>query len=217
MRRNIGEGTDEEGGPWARSIFEVIDNLIKYDISSDNHVFAIGFGASCGEEVFDIIGTLKQFPNLDNVAKGPARTEHINQIFKILEGAGARTIRKWAEVEVVKKALTDNLAVVFLKKFESDHSFLKEFVEKILPPACRDWPEPGLDKLLMLGGLALVAGMVAPPVGLGVLGSMGALKLGPRAGKEVYSSVVTECYRKATVEDVTEVVEKAKAYLQKKV
>ena len=217
MRRNIGEGTDEEGGPWARSIFEVIDNLIKYDISSDNHVFAIGFGASRGEEVFDIIGTLKQFPNLDNVAKGPARTEHINQIFKILESAGARTIRKWAEVEVVKKALTDNLAVVFLKKFESDHSFLKEFVEKILPPACRDWPEPGLGKCLMLGGLAGVAGMVAPLVGLGVLGSMGALKLGPRAGKEVYSSVVTECYRKATVEDVTEVVEKAKAYLEKKV
>ena len=41
MRRSIGEGTDEKGGPWARSIFEVIDNLIKYDISSDNHVFAI--------------------------------------------------------------------------------------------------------------------------------------------------------------------------------
>lgn len=44
MSRNIGEGTDEKGGPWARSIFEVIDNFIKYDISSDNHVFAIGLG-----------------------------------------------------------------------------------------------------------------------------------------------------------------------------
>ena len=72
MSRNIGESTDEEGGPWARSIFEVIDNLIKNDISSDNHVFAIGFGASRGEEVFDIIGTLKDIPNQDNVAEEPA-------------------------------------------------------------------------------------------------------------------------------------------------
>ena len=100
MSRKIGEGTDEEGGPWARSIFEVIDNLIKNDISSDNHVFAIGFGASRGEEVFDIIGTLKDIPNQDNVGEEPATTEHINEIFKILEGAGACTIRKWAEVEV---------------------------------------------------------------------------------------------------------------------
>ena len=90
MRRRIGEGTDEEGGPWARSIFEVIDNLIKYDIRSDNHIFAIGFGASFGEEVFDIIGTLKQIPNEDNVAEGPATPEHINQIFDVLEEAGAR-------------------------------------------------------------------------------------------------------------------------------
>ena len=222
MRRNIGEGTDEEGGPWARSIFEVIDNLIKYDISSDNHVFAIGFGASCGEEVFDIIGTLKQFPpNQDNVAERPATTKHINKIFNILEGAGARTIRKWAEVEVVKKALTDNLAAVFLKKFKSDESFLKEFVEKILPPACRDWPEPQEGTCIVLAGMAAGAcavGMVAPPVAIGtLLASIGTAKIGARAGNEVYSSVVTEYYKKATVEDVTEVVEKAKTYLLKKV
>ena len=218
MRRNIGEGTDEEGGPWARSIFEVIDNLIKYDISSDNHVFAIGFGASCGEEVFDIIGTLKQFPpNQDNVAERPATTKHINKIFKILEGAGARTIRKWAEVEVVKKALTDNLAAVFLKKFKSDESFLKEFVEKILPPACRDWPEPRDGTCFVLAGMACAVGMVAPPLAMAALASIGALKFGPRAGKEVYSSAVTEHYKRATVEDVTEVVEKAKTCLLKKV
>ena len=220
MRRNIGEGTDEEGGPWARSIFEVIDNLIKYDISSDNHVFAIGFGASCGEEVFDIIGTLKQFPpNQDNVAERPATTEHINEIFNILEGAGARTIRKWAEVEVVKKALTDNLAATFLKKFKSDQSFLKEFVEEILPPACRDW-EPRDGTCFVLAGMACSAcavGMVAPPLAIGALASISALKIGSRAGKEVYSSVVTKHYKKATVEDVTEVVEKAKTYLLKKV
>ena len=217
MRRNIGEGPDEEGGPWARSIFEVIDNLIKYDISSDNHVFAIGFGASRGEKVFDIIGTLEQIPNQDNAAELPATTEHINEIFNILEGAGARTIRKWAEVEVVKKALTDDFAAVFLKKFKSDPSFLKEFVEKILPPACRDWPEPRDGTCFVLAGMACAVGMVAPPLAMAALASIGALKFGPRAGKELYSSVVTEHYKRATVEDVTEVVEKAKTCLLKKV
>ena len=217
MRRNIGEGPDEEGGPWARSIFEVIDNLIKYDISSDNHVFAIGFGASRGEKVFDIIGTLEQIPNQDNAAEEPATTEHIYEIFNILEGAGARTIRKWAEVEVVKKALTDDFAAVFLKKFKSDQSFLKEFVEKILPPACRDWPEPRDGTCFVLAGMACAVGMVAPPLAIGALASVGALKFGPRAGKEVYSSAVTKHYKRATVEDVTEVVEKAKTCLLKKV
>ena len=140
MSRNIGEGTDEEGGPWARSIFEVIDNFIKNDISSDNHVFAIGFGASCGEEIFDIIGTVKQLPNQDTDVQVPVTPDHINEIFDILERAGAPSIRKWAAVEVISKALTDNLAVVFLNKFQSDQSFLKTFVEKCLPRACRDWP-----------------------------------------------------------------------------
>ena len=204
MRRSIGEGTDEKGGPWARSIFEVIDNLIKYDISSDNHVFAIGFGAGCGEEIFDIIGTLEQIPNQDDV-QVPVTADHINEIFDILEGAGTRTIRKWAEVEVVKKALTDNLAVVFLNKFKSDQSFLKEFVEKILPPACRDWQEselgPFLERQLAIAG---------------VIFRHEEKSLFLEVGQDVFSSVVTT-FKTATVADVKEVVEKAKAYLLKKV
>ena len=211
MSRNIGEGTDEEGGPWARSIFEVIDNLIKYDISSDNHVFAIGFGASRGEEVFDIIGTLKHIPNQDNVAEEPATTEHINEIFNILGGAGAGTIRKWAEVKVVKKALTDNLAVVFLNKFKSDQHFLKEFVEKVLPPACRDWQEPGVG--LYVGAACATALAFGP---LAVIPAVLTLKYGRQAGKSAYSSVATK-FKKAEVADVKEVVEKAKVYLLKKV
>ena len=197
MSRSIGEGTDEKGGPWARSIFEVIDNLIKYDISSDNHVFAIGFGASCGKEVFDIIGTLKQIPNQDNVPEGPATTERINQIFDVLEEAGARTVRKWAAEDVVRAALTENLAVVFLNKFESDQPFLKVFVEECLPPACRDWPEyeEQQDNVLLKWGAEWT-------------------NYGLRKVNSVYASVVTNV-RRATVADVEEVVEKAKAYLLK--
>ena len=205
MRRNIGEGTDEKGGPWARSIFEVIDNFIKYDISSDNHVFAIGFGASCGEEIFDIIGTLEQIPNQDTAVQAPATPDHINEIFDILEGAGARSVRKWAAVEVVSEALTDNLADVFLKKFKFDQPFLKVFVEKCLPPACRDWPEHSREPERS-----------REPEPRRITPSDVLWKLTVRAANSAYASLATT-FRTATVADVKEVVEKAKAYLLKKV
>ena len=132
---------------WARSIFEVVDNLIKNDVSPDNHVFAIGCGARSGEGIFDIIGTLTQIQNEDKItaaaAQGPATSTHINKIFGILETSGARNIRKWAKEEVVSRALTDKMAVLLLNKFESDKSFLKTFVQKFLPPACRNWSQDG--------------------------------------------------------------------------
>ena len=206
MRRSIGEGTDEEGGPWARSIFEVIDNLIKYDVSSKNHVFAIGFGASRGEEVFDIIGTLKQIPIQDTAVQAPATPDHINEIFDILEGAGARSVRKWAAVEVVSEALTANLADVFLKKFKSDQPFLKVFVEKCLPPACRDWPENSREP--EHSGEPEPRRIITPSDLL--------WELTVRAANSAYASLATT-FRTATVADVKEVVEKAKAYLLKKV
>ena len=206
MRRSIGEGTDEEGGPWARSIFEVIDNLIKYDVSSKNHVFAIGFGASRGEKVFDIIGTLKQIPNQDTAVQAPATPDHINEIFDILERAGARSVRKWAAVEVVSEALTDNLADVFLKKFKSDQPFLKVFVEKCLPPACRDWPEHSREP--EHSGEPEPRRIITPSDLL--------WELTVRAANSAYASLATT-FKTATVADVKEVVEKAKAYLLKKV
>ncbi|CAH3125728.1 unnamed protein product [Porites lobata] len=61
----------------------------------------------------------------------------------------------------------------------------------------------------MLGGIAVIARIpLLATVGLGL-----ALKFGPRAGKKVYSSVMTRYYKGATVDDVTEVVEKVKGHL----
>ena len=62
-------------------------------------------------------------------------------IFSILEGAGARNIRIWASEEHVSRTLTDDKAVLLLKKFESDKSFLKKFVHEFLPPACLSAPD----------------------------------------------------------------------------
>ena len=193
MGRYIKRDTDDDGGPspWARSIFEVIDNLIKYDVSSENHVFAMGVGACTGEDIFDIIGTLKQIQNEDkkteNDVQGPATSWQIKKIFEILKRSGARTVDKWAAEEDAIMALEYREADLLLSKFESDKSFLKKFVEDFLPEACRDWPESPLEDMIGLSYLK-------------------------RAAQSVYASVATTFVR-ATVEDIREVVNKAKPYL----
>lgn len=193
MSRNIGSGTDKEGGPWARSIFEVIDNLIKNDVSSDSHVFAIGVGASTGEDIFDVIGTLKQIQNEDKKTedgvKSPATSTQVDMIFRILERSGAGTVRKWAAEEDVIRALKYREADLLLNKLNSDRSFLETFVQKILPPACRDWSESALVKMT---GLSLVTNAV-----------QGAI-----------ASVASRFVR-ATVADIREVMNQAKPYLLK--
>ena len=140
MKRSIGRGIDDNGEPWARSIVEVIDNLIKYDVSTDNHVFAVGFGANEGEQIFDILGTLERI-HLHNQAfdrnDKPVTRGHLNEIFNILEKAGARYIRKWVDVEVARSVIPDYTADLLLRKFQSDQSFASKFME-FLPSVCRD-------------------------------------------------------------------------------
>ena len=221
MRRNVGDGIDEKGGPWARSIFEVISNFIKHDVSSDNHVFAIGFGANRpGVEIFDIIGTLQQLRSQGLSSylpiEQPATPEQINMIFEILEGAKARTIRKWAEVEVVRSVLTDYMAVLFLKKFQSDQAFLEKFVQEILPPACRDWPKD--DRALGKVALCAAVGFATGGLGLALGAGLASYKLKgvfPKATGSAYAWRMTK-FKKATKEDIEEVVRKAKPHLAEK-
>ena len=193
MCHNIRRVTDEEGGPWARSIFEVIDNLIKYDISSDNHVFAIGAGACTGEGIFDIIETLKRIQyegeKTEDGVERLATSTQINKIFRILERSGARTVSKWAAEEDVIRALKYREADLLLNKFKSDRSFLKTFVQEILPEPCRDWPESTLSEMI---GLSFFTASL----------------------QSAYGSVATSFVR-ASVADIREVFNQAKRYLPK--
>ena len=185
MKRSIGRGIDDNGEPWARSIFEVIDNLIKYDVSTDNHVFAVGFGANEGEQIFDILGTLERI-HLHNQAfdrnDKPVTRGHLNEIFNILEKAGARYIRKWADVEVARSVIPDYTADLLLRKFQSDQSFASKFME-FLPSACRDW-DTGDNPLL---------GLV-----------------------ETVATYTVTTFKRATTEDVKDVIDKAAPHLMKK-
>ena len=146
MRRNVGSGVDEDGGPWALSIFEVIDNLIKHDVSPDNSVFALAFGARGGDQLLDIL-TCLQSSKCDQ----KATDDQVEKIFRILEGAGAKYIRKWARREVVQGVFTRHKASLFLEKAESDEDFPKTFVQMCLPPECRVFPGGALAAQLLTG------------------------------------------------------------------
>ena len=146
MRDNVGSGVDEDGGPWALSIFEVIDNLIKHDVSPDNSVFALAFGARGGDQLLDIL-TCLQSSKCDQ----KATDDQIEKIYRILEGAGAKYIRKWARREVVQGVFTQHKACLFLEKAESDEDFPKTFVQTCLPPKCRVFPGGALEAQLLTG------------------------------------------------------------------
>ena len=146
MRDNVGSGVDEDGGPWALSIFEVIDNLIKHDVSPDNSVFALAFGARGGDQLLDIL-TCLQSSKCDQ----KATDDQVEKIFRILEGAGAKYIRKWARREVVQGVFTRHKASLFLEKAESDEDFPKTFVQMCLPPECRVFPGGALEAQLLTG------------------------------------------------------------------
>ena len=142
MEENIGSGINEEGGPWAQSVFKVIDDLIEHDVSPDNRVFAIGLGANCTKGIFDVIATIQQIENKEKpsyVKNAPATDEHINKILDILEKNGARNIRNWMrDITLIQDIVSDYLAALVLKKLQSDEQFVRKFVSEFLPSACRD-------------------------------------------------------------------------------
>ena len=183
MRRNVGSGIDEDGGPWARSIFKVIDNLIKHDVSPDNSVFALAFGAEGGDQLLDILTCL-----LSSKFDQKATDDQVEKIFRILEGAGAKYIRKWARREVVQQVLTHQKACLVLEIADFEKDFPREFVQKCLPLQCRDYPRETSEAKLF-SPLLTVA-------------------------EHVYASVGS-AVREATEEDIQETLRKARPLLLK--
>ena len=187
MESRTGSGVDEEGGPWAQSIFEVIDNLIEHDLTPENRVFAIGVGASCTKDIFDIIRTLQQIENMEMPSyekKTPATINHINEMLDILEGNGARNIREWVKnITLIQDLVSDYMAALVLKKLKSDEGFLKKFVHEFLPVQCRNKAD------------------------IPVLSW----------AEDWFVRGVTHYYRSATTEDIYEIVDKAKCYFLKTV
>ncbi|XP_061190911.1 uncharacterized protein LOC133199041 [Saccostrea echinata] len=186
MRWNVGEGVNEGGGDWVRSIFQVIDDLIKHDISETNEVFAIAYGANnCKNEIFDILSTLKRFQI--PVPRYESFRQIIDRLLQILHNAGASSVRKWATIDVIKNAISHNLAAAILRELESDRNFVRFCVDKCLPPACKGYTPVALSGYDIFSLFAK-----------GVIGT----------AESVASTV-----RPATKADVTEAVGKAMGFL----
>jgi hypothetical protein len=194
MQRKIESDTGECGGPWAHSIFEVIDDLVAYDVSSENRVFAIGVGANCAKkEIFDIIGTVKR---ITEIMQTPATKKHIKDILDILEENGARNIRKWVrDVTLVQDIVSDYTATIILWKLESDGDFLSKFVHEFLPHGVQD----------------------SEPTTSNVVPDVSSRKSGPftRRANSFYASLSSRI-RPAKREDIEEVVDKAKSHITEK-
>ena len=243
MKRNIGSGTDEEGGPWVQSIFNVIDDLIEHDLTSENRVFAIGVGAECpGKEIFDVIATLQQFENTNR----PATEDHINEILDILERNGARNIRNWAcNVELIQDVVqSEYMATLTLREFESDKQFVKKFVDEFLPSGCRDkvqtashaggqpptqpfnlsersaeFPDPGTAQVTVTNQGVHFQSRGTQTDSLDSWGSwlFGGVQFGLRkVGNKAEDATLwtASCFNSATREDIEEVVRKAKRYFE---
>ena len=213
MRDNIGSGVDEEGGPWAQSIFKVIDDLIEHDLTSENRVFAIGVGASCILEIIDIIGTLKEIENMEipSYQKNmPATSNRVNEILDILETNGSCNIRKWVgDISLIQDEVSDYIAALICRKLECDSRFRKKFVCEFLPSACQDGALLNAARqvfMRMSGAIIPIDTARPPPFRLPMLAQ----------AEDVCVSVVSTI-RPATREDIHEVVEKAKCYFLKDV
>lgn len=60
-KETIGGEIEEDKCEWARSIFEVIENFLKYDVAEKNYIFALGVGFKYGKGIFDVLETIELF------------------------------------------------------------------------------------------------------------------------------------------------------------
>ena len=179
---------DEERKTWAHEVFNFVDSIIKNDLSTNEQVFAIGVGASCGKGVFDIINTIDQVQSLPRCdAPKPVLIEYI---LELLKTNGAKDIRRWAQNEMITACISHDMAKLMYSKLKNDPEFLKKVVNDVLPWQCRNW-----------GGSAFpTLGVPISELAVKILRVTG--KLGKDAAQE---------------EDVVQAMEEVKSLLLKKV
>ena len=160
MRNSVGDGVDERGGSWARSIFKVVDELIKHDVPSSNQTFALAFGGSSHPEVFDLLSTVGKAQDdqssIEDLKSMRSKTALIDEILAILETNGASTVRMWGGV--LPNVIDDTTAAEILYFLKKSSDFTKRFVNECLPRECREfsarsgsWPEDSVREAIEKG------------------------------------------------------------------
>ena len=192
MRGKVKSEPDERVGPWAQSIFQVIDHLV---IKDDAKVFALGVGALYegrhSKGIFDVIGTVER---MTAIVEKPATEETINEIFDILESNGARKIRIWVrDITLIEKTVSDYTAKIILLNLREDKDFLCKFVEDILPHSVRDKEQERTDEGVRVSGTI-----------------QGGIR------KNALTASLLSRIRPANEQDIKDVVKKARNYLTTK-
>ncbi|XP_068678903.1 uncharacterized protein [Montipora foliosa] len=147
MRNTVGGKVEGDNVTWARSIFpggsvaQVVDELIKHDVSSSNQTFALAFGSPLDSEVFDLLSTLRQ-ANKEQSAikaiKSKEKRQNINEVLDILTANGAPRVRTWAQMNLLLKVVDDTTAAAMLYYLPRNSEFTRRFVYDILPRECRE-------------------------------------------------------------------------------
>ncbi|CAH1786821.1 unnamed protein product [Owenia fusiformis] len=138
MKRSISGKANGKGGSWARSIFNVVDKLIKHDVSSSNNVFAIGVGARKQETPLDLLNTVKKAspPYKESIR---SKRDLLEETLTILENSGAPRVRTWAKMHVLLDCVKYSEVAMVLHMLKSEGSdFKRRFVFECLPEECRE-------------------------------------------------------------------------------
>ena len=141
MRNSAGGELNAEQRSWARSIFKVVDEMIKHDVESSNQTFALALGCPFEPQVFDLLGTVRvaieEARGIKDLSSRKQLRELIDETLDILERNGAHSVRYLTEVllEVLDKATA--AAILYYLQRRPNQDFTRRFVFECLPRQCR--------------------------------------------------------------------------------
>ena len=142
MRNNAGSEVNKERVSWARSIFKVVDELIKHDVESSNQTFALALGCPFEPQVFDLLGTAgvatKVARRIKDLSSRNGLRKLIDKALDILERNGAVRVRHWGKMDVLLKVLDKTTAAGILYYLRRSPDFTRRFVFECLPQDCRE-------------------------------------------------------------------------------
>ena len=158
MKSSVGGKVEEEGGSWAKSIFKVVDELIKHDVSSSNQTFALALGSSSRPAVFDLLSTLSKAQeepaSIEKLKSRKSRIDMIDEALAILQRSGAERVYTWAKRDVLLKVVDDTTIAALLYHLQKSADFTRKFVYSCLPAVCREQGGIVTEGVYFLWGLA---------------------------------------------------------------
>ena len=161
MKSSVGGKVEEEGGSWAKSIFKVVDELIKRDVSSSNQTFALALGSSSHPAVFDLLSTLSTLSkaqeepsSIEKLKSRKSRIDMIDEALEILTKSGAVRVRTWAKRDVLLRVVDDTTIAALLYHLQKSSDFTAKFISECLPRVCREQGDFVTESAFFLWGLA---------------------------------------------------------------